>query len=145
MVVRFQVNPTVLEVENCGTKHYPITITPTIPVRKTRLNETDALPKLNFRTTKEVVVVGKHCEVDLKQGIKPVQIFVRAACMQALPVSVNPKPIIPKISFSNSPFWNHAVKLPIIWVITILILVSLSFFFSIQHFETGFLLIAFPL
>ena len=146
MVVHFQVNPTVLNVENCKTQHYPITITPTIPVRKTNLNGKDALPKLNFRTPKEVVILGKHCEVDLKQGIKPVQVLVRAACLQAHQVSVNPQPIIPKISFSNSPFWNRTIKLPIIWVIIIfLLLLIISFFFFSQQFETNLFLIAFPL
>ena len=129
MVVHFQVNPTVLKVENCKTQHYPITITPTIPVRKTNLNGKDALPKLNFRTPKEVVILGKHCEVDLQQGIKAVQILVRAACLQAHQVSATSQPIIPKISFSNSPFWNHAIKLPIIWVIIIFFLLLISFFF----------------
>ncbi|XP_067042015.1 von Willebrand factor D and EGF domain-containing protein-like [Acropora muricata] len=111
-----KVNPTVLNVENCKTQHYPITITPTIPVRKTNLNGKDALPKLNFRTPKEVVILGKHCEVDLKQGIKAVQILVRAACLQAHQVSAKPQPIIPKISFSNSPFWNRSINLPNIGV-----------------------------
>ena len=145
MVVHFQVNPTVLNVENCKTQHYPITITPTIPVRKTNLNGKDALPKLNFRTPKEVVILGKHCEVDLKQGIKAVQILVRAACLQAHQVSAKPQPIIPKISFSNSPFWNRSINLPNIGVIIIFFLFLISFFISIQQFETNFFVIDFPL
>lgn len=120
ILVRFQVNPTTLNLENCETQLYPITITPTIPVRKSL-----GLPKLSFGTPREAVIV-QGCEVELKLGIKPVNILVKAACLQASRVFVGLKPIIPRISYSNGPFWNQMIGLPTIWVIFFFL--SLLFF-----------------
>lgn len=125
----FQVNSTALDInlytdlENCDLQRYPITITPTIPVRKT----IRGLPQLTFHTPKEAVIL-ENCIVNLKQGTKPVQIEVKANCQQHGQVSVGLKPIVPKIVRQNSEFWSHDIGLPTIWVIIILLFLSILSF-----------------
>ena len=122
--MRFQVYPTALNLENCETQLYPIEITPTIPVRKTQWL---GLPRVSFHTPREAIIL-EGCEVELKQGIEPVRIVVKAACLQPNQVSVGLKPIIPHISRINSPFWNQWIGLPTIWVIIIFHVLSPLFF-----------------
>ena len=124
--MRFQVSPTALNLENCETQLYPIEITPTIPVRRTQWL---GLPRVSFHTPREAIIL-EGCEVELKQGIQPFRIVVKAACLQPNQVSVGLKPIIPQISRANSPFWNHMIGLPTIWVI-IIFHFYLRFFFVI--------------
>ena len=142
--MRFQVTSTALNInlENCETQLYPIAITPTIPVRKTqRLG--GGLPKLSFYTPRDAIIL-QGCEVELKLGIEPVHIVVKAACLQPNQVSVGLKPIIPHISYQNSLFWDRNIGLPTIWVIIIFLSLSPLFFF-IQQYDTKFFLFAFPL
>lgn len=121
-LLRFQINSTALDINlptdlnNCGLQVYPIAITPTIPVRITRYG----LPTLSFSTPKEVVIL-EGCEVKLKEGTEPVQILVKANCLQAGQVSPGLKPIVPFVKFENSRFWNKDIGLPTIWVITVLV------------------------
>lgn len=127
-----QVNSTALDInlhtdlDNCELQIYPITITPTIPVRKT----VRGLPSLTFHTPKEAVILEK-CIVQLKQGIEPVQIKVKANCQQHGKVSVGLKPIVPKIVRHNSEFWSQDTGLPTIWVIIILLFLSILSFHPI--------------
>ncbi|XP_067041993.1 von Willebrand factor D and EGF domain-containing protein-like isoform X3 [Acropora muricata] len=104
-----------LNLKNCETQLYPIDITPTIPVRKTQRPIGGGLPKLSFHTPREAIIL-EGCQVELKLGIEPVRIVVKAACLQPNEVSVGLKPIIPQISYANSLFWNHRIGLPTIWV-----------------------------
>ncbi|XP_068690355.1 uncharacterized protein [Montipora foliosa] len=106
-----KVHPTVLNLEACNLDHdhHTITITPTIPVRKT----TRGLPKLTFRTPREVTILT-GCQIDLKPDVEPVEISVKALCGQK--VSEGLKLVIPKILQRNSLFWNKDVGLPTIWV-----------------------------
>ena len=114
----FQVKSTALNLENCETRLYPIEITPTIPVRKTQWFGGGGLPRVSFYTPREAIIL-EGCEVELKQGIEPVRIVVKAACLQPNQVSVGLKTIMPYISHTNSPFWNPSIGLPTIWVIMI--------------------------
>ena len=118
-----------INLENCETQRYPIEITPTIPVRKTRWFG-GGLPRVSFYTPKEAIIL-EGCEVELKQGIEPVRIVVKAACLQPNQVSVGLKPIIPHISHPNGLFWNHRIGLPTIWVIIIFLFYVR--FFVIKH------------
>ena len=59
------------------------------------------------------------CEVSLLEGLKPVEIKIKAACKQDL-VTEGLKPIIPRIYFVNSRFWHKDVGLPTIWVCSFL-------------------------
>lgn len=123
----FQVNSTALDINltdlnNCDLQLYPITITPTIPVRRT----IRGLPWLTFYTPKEAVIL-ENCVVQLKQGIEPVQIIVKANCQQHGKVSVGLKPIVPRIWTTSSEFWSPKTGLPTIWVIIILLLFKYSF------------------
>lgn len=102
------------DLENCDLQRYPITITPTIPVRETFRG----LPWLTFHTPKEAVILG-DCNVQLKRGTEPVQIEVKANCQQHGQVSVGLKPIVPKIVGHSSEIWNQNTGLPTIWVIII--------------------------
>lgn len=112
-----KVNSTALDInlytdlENCDLQRYPITITPTIPVRETFRG----LPWLTFHTPKEAVILG-DCNVQLKRGTVPVQIEVKANCQQHGQVSVGLKPIVPKIVGHSSEIWNQDTGLPTIWV-----------------------------
>ncbi|XP_067041983.1 uncharacterized protein [Acropora muricata] len=112
-----KVNSTALDInlhtdlDNCELQLYPITITPTIPVRKT----VRGLPSLTFHTPKEAVIL-ENCIVQLKQGIEPVQIKVKANCQQHGKVSVGLKPIVPRIWTRSSEFWSQETGLPTIWV-----------------------------
>ena len=115
-----------INLENCETQLYPIEITPTIPVRKTQWLG-NGLPRLSFYTPREAIIL-EGCEVELKQGVEPVRIVVKAACLQPNEVSVGLKPIIPHISHPNSPFWNQWIGLPTIWVIIIFFFVISPFF-----------------
>mgnify|MGYP006973409492 CR=1 FL=1 len=133
----FQVNSTALNLENCETQLYPIEITPTIPVRKI---QGLGLPRLSFYTPREAIIL-EGCEVELKQGIEPVRIVVKAACQQPNQVSVGLKPIIPHISYSNSLFWNQWIGLPTIWVI--IIFLFLSPLFCHQTLRYKFIFISF--
>ena len=110
LLLRFQVHPTTLNLKACDTQLHSITITPTIPVRRTRRG----LPKLNFFTPREVTILT-GCEIELKRGVDPIQITVKASCGQE--VSDGLKPVIPKIFQQNSRFWHRNVGLPTIWVI----------------------------
>ena len=128
--MRFQVTSTALNInlKNCETQLYPIAITPTIPVRKTqRLG--GGLPRLSFHTPREAIIL-QGCEVELKLGIEPVHIVVKAACLQPNQVSVGLRPIIPHISYQNSLFWDRNIGLPTIWVIMIFLFLSPLFFSS---------------
>lgn len=117
-ILHFQINSTALDInlrttlDNCNLQVYPITITPTIPVRETILG----LPKLTFYTPKEAVILN-GCAVKLKHGTKPVKILVKANCQQKGQVSTGLKPIVPKIIYTNSAFWSPDISLPTIWVI----------------------------
>jgi len=91
--------------------NHVITITPTIPVRRT----IRGLPKITFAAPPEVDILDSSCEVELKEGIKPVTVTIKAACKQT-GVTKRLKPIIPSIFFQNSAFWNAGVGLPTIWV-----------------------------
>ncbi|XP_068720616.1 von Willebrand factor D and EGF domain-containing protein-like [Montipora capricornis] len=104
-----KVHPTVLNLEACDTQLHPITITPTIPVRRT----IRGLPKLTFFTPREVTILT-GCEIELNKGVDPIQITVKASCGQE--VSEGLKPVIPKIFHQNSLFWRRDVGLPTIWV-----------------------------
>ena len=121
--------------DNCELQVYPITITPTIPVRKTRRG----LPKLTFYTPKEAVILD-GCQVKLKEGTEPVQILVKANCLQKGKVSTGLKPIVPKISFQNSLFWNHQINLPTIWVIGVFhFLPPLSIMYNKERIQYKFI------
>jgi len=98
--------------EHCNTEHHIITITPTIPIRPT----IRGLPKITFAAPLEVDILDSFCEVTLLEGITPVTVTVKAACNQD-GVTEGLKPIIPRISYANSPFWHpDTVGLPTIWV-----------------------------
>ncbi|XP_068719980.1 uncharacterized protein [Montipora capricornis] len=107
-----KVYPTALNLEACDTKNHIITITPTIPVRKTNRG----LPELSFRTPKEVNIL-EGCNLKLQEGINEVKIKIKAVCgQQGQEVSEGLKPIIPYIMKQNSLFWRKNVGLPTIWV-----------------------------
>lgn len=130
--MRFQVNSTALNINlgNCATQLYPIEITPTIPVRKTQWLG-GGLPRLSFHTPREAIIL-QGCEVELKQGIEPVRIVVKAACLQPNQVSVGLKPIVPRIVHANGPFWKPWIGLPTIWVITFYFFLLLLFLFIVK-------------
>ena len=92
--------------------NHVITITPTIPVRR---HEIRGLPKITFATPPEVDVLQTSCVIELREGIEPVQVTIKAACKQD-EITEGLKPIVPSIYFTNSPFWNARVGLPTIWV-----------------------------
>ena len=61
------------------------------------------------------------CEIDLKEGVTPVELKIKAACKQDTTAGL--KPIIPQIIHRNSLFWNTNVGLPTIWVCILILLV----------------------
>ena len=107
----FQVYPTVLNLDACDMDNHVITITPTIPVRRTERG----LPKITFAAPPEVDILDSSCVVELKEGTKPVTVTIKAACKQS-GVTEGLKPIVPSIYFQNSAFWRAGVGLPTIWV-----------------------------
>ena len=109
LLLCLQVYPTALNLEVCDTQLHLITLTPTIPVRKTLLG----YPQISFVTPKEATIL-EGCVLDLKET-ESVQIEVKATCGD---VSEGLKPIIPRLIGQKSPFWHANVHLPTIWVIS---------------------------
>ena len=102
-----------LNLEACDPSKHIITITPTIPVRRTHRG----LPKITFYTPPEVEVLKSSCEIELLEGIKPVTVAVTGACKQGGVIRTGLKSIVPSIFFTNSRFWHSSlVSLPTIWV-----------------------------
>ena len=102
--------------EHCNTENHKITITPTIPVRRT----IRGLPRITFAAPPGVDILDSSCEVTLLEGITPVTVIVKAACNQD-GVTEGLKPIIPRISHVNSLFWHpNTVSFPKIWVCTLM-------------------------
>ena len=61
------------------------------------------------------------CEIELKEGVTPVELKIKAACKQDTTAGL--KPIIPQIFHRNSLFWDRIVGLPTIWVCILILLV----------------------
>ena len=103
-----------MTVELCQLSTEEITITPTIPIRRTGRG----LPKIRFRTPPDVDLVDTRssCEIELQEGTKSITIKIKAACKQGR-VTAGLQAIIPELSHRNSLFWDpRNVHLPTIWV-----------------------------
>jgi len=113
--VSFQFHPTVVTVESCKLSTEEITITPTIPIRKT---DPRGLPRIRFRAPRDVDLVDtkSSCEIELQEGTNRTTVKIKAACKQG-GVSEGLQVIIPELSYRNSLFWDRGnVDLPKIWV-----------------------------
>ena len=106
-----------LFLDSCDLNQHTITITPTIPVRRTNRG----LPRITFSASPEVIVVEGSCEIELKEGVTPVELKIKAACKQDSTAGL--KRIIPQIFHRNSLFWDRTVGLPTIRVCMLILLV----------------------
>lgn len=103
-----------MTVESCQLSTEEITITPTIPVVRTRRE----LPKVGFWMPPDVVLADSQAsyDIELKEGTQSVTIKIKAACKQG-GVTEGLQPIVPVLSHKNSNFWHpRKVHLPTIWV-----------------------------
>lgn len=103
-----------MTVESCQLSTEEITITPTIPIRKTDRG----LPKLRFRMPPDVDLLDtkSSCEIELQEGTKTLTVKIKAACKQGR-VTEGLQAIIPELSYRNSRFWDPGnVSLPTVWV-----------------------------
>lgn len=103
-----------MTVESCKLSTEEITITPTIPIRKTNRG----LPKIRFRTPPDVDLVDtkSSCEIELQEGTTSITVKIKAACKQG-GVTEGLQAIIPELSHINSLFWHpRNAHLPTIWV-----------------------------
>ena len=103
-----------MTVELCQLSTEEITITPTIPIRRTGRG----LPKIRFRTPPDVDLVDTRssCEMELQEGTKSITVKIKAPCKQG-GVTTGLQAIIPELSHSNSLFWDpRNVHLPTIWI-----------------------------
>ena len=94
----------------CNETNHTITITPTIPVGRTARE----FPKISFNTPSGVII-HDSCQQELKTGIVPVSVRVRAVCGGNDSVA-GVKAIIPSVSQQNSELWHKDAFLPSVWV-----------------------------
>ena len=103
-----------MTVDACALSAEEITITPTIPIRRSERG----LPKIRFWTPPDVDLLDTKtsCEIELPEGTNSITVKIKAACKQG-GVTQGLQPIVPEISFANSIFWHpKKVGLPTIWV-----------------------------
>jgi len=101
-------------VDACALSMKEITITPTIPIRRTMRG----LPKIMFWTPPDVDLLDtkSSCEIELPEGMNSIKVKIKAACKQG-GVTQGLQVIVPVISYANSRFWHpKKVGLPTVWV-----------------------------
>lgn len=103
-----------MTVDACALSTEEITITPTIPIRRSKRG----LPKIRFRTPPDVDLLDtkSSCEIELPEGTNSKTVKIKAACKQG-GVTQGLQVIVPKISFGTHWFWHpRKVGLPTVWV-----------------------------
>ena len=111
-IFSLQVSPSVLTVEECSTKEYTFSLTPTIPVVKSP--HTDKYLKISFYLPPNIQM--KQCHVELRDT-KTESVRVIAKCTNSqTPASKIDKVIMPEIRDTHSEFWTKGTHLPAVWV-----------------------------